>query len=193
MFRRADGVVGDVAFAAGDDAVSDFGDHLLDEEAEVAAGLIIGGGDVSDTIRSADELVAFTEAGAAGILRIIDGDGVAAVLADDGEAGHVGGAVADIDHVVEGDRPEIGGHVVIHVLRVVEEAFIDAEEELGLLSVGDDALWKSDAAFAILGEFAAEDGFDVRGETRAINERLEPAADDVVLHADAEGFMLGAQ
>jgi hypothetical protein len=79
---------------------------------------------------------------------IVNRDGVAAVLADDGEARHVRRAVADVDHVVERHRAQFGGHVVVHVLRKIEQAFIDAEEELRLLRVADDALGKGDAPFA---------------------------------------------
>ena len=154
---------------------------------------IVGGRDVTDAIRRADELIAFAETGARCVAGIIDGDGVSALLANDGEARHVGGAVADVNHVLEGHGAKVGGHVIVHVLRVIEQAFVDAEKELRLLRVADDAARKGDASFAVLGKFTTKHRAHVGRESRAINERLQSAADDVVLDLDAECFVLRAE
>lgn len=120
-------------------------------------------------------------------------DGVAAVLPHDGEARDVGRPVADVDHVLERHRPEVGRHVIVHVLRVVEHALVDAEEELRLLRVADHALGKCDAPRRVLGKLAGENRAHMRRETRAFDQGLDAAADDVVLDADAEHLVLRAQ
>ena len=95
------------------------------------------------------------------------------MLSDDRKAGDIGGTVADVDHVFEGDGAKGSGDVVIDVLGEVEEAFIDAEKELGFLGVGDDAFGESDSAFGVFGEFATEDGADMGSDRRAFDERFE--------------------
>ena len=183
----------DFVAAVAEDAVGGFDDHFLEDEAEMGAGAEVARGDVLDAVGVSRELIAFAEAAARLVLVVVDGDGIAAVLFHDGEAGHVGGPVAEVDHVRERDGPHVGGHVVVDVLAEVEEAFVDAEEVLRFLSVGDDALGKGDATFAVGGEFAAEDFLDERAESGAVDERLHAAADDVVFEADADAAVCWAE
>lgn len=156
-----------------DDAIGDLGDHFFKEKAEVAAGAIVGGGDVFDAVCEGGKLVALFEGSAAGLVGIVDGDAMAAVFFHEGEAGHVGGAVSDIDHVLEGNGAEFRGHVIVDVFVRFEHAFVDAEEELGLRGVADDALGEADAAVAVFTEFAAEDFFDVGGEFGTVEEGFQ--------------------
>ena len=95
------------------------------------------------------------------------------MLSDDRKAGDIGGTVADVDHMFKGNWAKVGGDVVIDVLGKVEEAFVDAEKELGFLGVGDDAFGESDPAFGVFGEFATEDCADMGSDRRAFDERFE--------------------
>ena len=116
---------------------------------------------------------------------------MAAILADYGEAGDIGGAVADVDHVPEGDGAHGFWHVIVDVLVHGEEAFVDPEEVLSFLGVRDDAFGKADPAGFVFGELASEDGFHKGGDATAFDEDFEAAGDDVVLELDAEGFVMG--
>jgi len=100
---------------------------------------------------------------------------MAPVLPDYGETRHVGRTVADIDHVLERNGAQFRGHVVIHVLRHVEQAFVDPKKKLRLLGVTDYALWKSDPALVVLGKFASENGAHVRLQTAAVEQHFQPA------------------
>ena len=51
MLRRANGVLLDVALAARENSVGRLADHLLDEQAQVAAGAVVRGRDVPHAIR----------------------------------------------------------------------------------------------------------------------------------------------
>ena len=133
---------------------------------------VIGGGDVFDAVGVGAELVTFFETDALGIVGVVNGDGLAAVLFHDGEAGHVGRAVADVDHVRERDGANIGVHVVVDVLGHVEQAFVDPEEKLRLLRVTDYALRKGDPAFVVLGKFAAKNRAHVGLKAAAIEQHL---------------------
>ena len=81
------------------------------------------------------ELEAFPEGFAASIRWIVDGDALATVACHHSEAGDVCGAIPDVDHVFKWDRTLIWGHVIVHVLVVVEHALVDAKEELGFRGV----------------------------------------------------------
>ena len=48
--RGGDGAVVDLLAFAAEDAVGDVADHFFEEEAEVAAGGVVGGGDVLDAL-----------------------------------------------------------------------------------------------------------------------------------------------
>ena len=98
MLGSTDGAFVDFLLAGSDDAVGDFADHFLEHHADVAAGAEIAGGDVFHALGVGRQLVAFTEAVAAGVVGVVNGDGVASELAHDGEAGDIRGAVTEIDH-----------------------------------------------------------------------------------------------
>ena len=151
----------------------------------MAAGAVIGRRDVAHAVGVGRELVALLETDAGFVLRVVDRDGASSGLLHHREAGYIGRSVADIDHVLERHRPHLGRHVIVDVLREVEHSLVDAEEELGLLCVADDAFRKSDASFFILGVFAAENFPNVRGDAAAADEFLEAGADDVMLELDS--------
>ena len=151
----------------------------------MAAGAVIGRRDVAHTVGVGRKLVALLETHAGFVLRVVDRDGASPGLLHHGEAGHIGRSVAHINHVLEWDGTHLGRHVVVDVLREVEHPLVDAEEELRLLCVADDAFRKSDASFVILGIFAAENFPNVRGDAAAADEFLEAGADDVMLELDS--------
>ena len=159
----------------------------------MAAGPVVCGGDVFDSVRMGGELVAFFETDARPVLGIVDGDGASAGLFHHGETGNVGRAVAHVDHVGEGDGPQFGRHVVVDVLREVEHALVDAEEELRLLRVADDAFGKSDMAVVVLGVFAAENLAHVGFDAAAEDEFFQAGTDDIVFHIDAVGLVFGGE
>ena len=116
---------------------------------------------------------------------------MAAILADDGEAGNIGGAVADVNHVTEGDGAHGFRHVIVDVLVHGEKAFVDSEEVLCFLGVRDDAFRKADSAGFVFGELAPEDGLHEGCDATAFDEDFEAAGDDVMFELDAEGFVMG--
>lgn len=127
----------------------------------MAASAVIGRCDVFDSSGMGAELEALAETPAGGIVRVIDCDGLAAIAVEHGEARDIGRAIANVNHVFEGDGAEFRGHVIVDVLIVAEHALVDAEEELRFGRVGDGALGEADAAVAIFAEFATEDGLYV--------------------------------
>ena len=64
------------------------------------------------------------------------------VLPHHREARHVCRPVADVDHVIKRDRPQIRRHVVVHILRILQHPLVDPEQELRLQSVGNQELRK---------------------------------------------------
>src|SRR5439155_10726015 len=100
----------------------------------------------------------------------------------------------DINHVGEWNRPNFRIHVIIYVLRHLEEAFINAKEKLRLLGMTEDALWKGDTIFAVGREFAAENRAHVRREAAAVDEHLQARRNNVLLDIDAvSGVFRGEQ
>ena len=140
-----------------EDAVCDFADHLFHHVAEVAACLVVSGGDMTDAVGVGGEGVALAEAFARGILRVIDCDGLASVLFHDGEAGDICGAVTDVDHILKGDWALVKRHVIIHIFTMIQHALIDAEEVLGFLGMGDCPLGEGNVTLLIFAELTSED------------------------------------
>jgi len=160
----------------------------------VAAWAVVGGGDVLDAVGVVAELVALAEGAARLVIGIVNGDGLSAVTAHDGEAGDVGRAVADVNHVGERNAALRFGHVVVDVVIGFQHAFVDAEKVLRFRRVADDLFREADLAGFVLREFAAEDSFDVIFQIAAIEKRLEAGGNDVVvLDADAKGFVSGSK
>ena len=79
---------------------------------------VVGGGNVFDAAGMGGELEAFAERFAAAVIGVVDGDALAAISRHHGETGHIGGAVADVDHIFERNGALFGGHVVVDVLLV---------------------------------------------------------------------------
>ena len=154
---------------------------------------VVAGGDVFHAVGVGVELVAFAEARAGLVLRVIDGDGVAAVFAHEREAGDIGGAIADVDHALKGDGAEVARHVIIHILMRKEQAFVNSEDELGLRGVADDTLREADAAFAIFRELTAEDGLHMGPQRAAFQQFLQAGGDDVVFDLDPKRAVLGGE
>src|SRR5205814_9699104 len=118
------------------------------------------------------ELIAFFETNTLRIIRIVNRDWLTGVVLHHGEARHVSRTVADINHIGEWNRRNFRIHVIIHVLRHVEKALINAKEKLRLLGVTDYALRESDAAFVVGRELATENGAHIRREPAAIDQYL---------------------
>ena len=104
--------------AVAEDAVGGLGDHFLEQQPEVGALAVVGRGDVFDTAGMSGKLETFPEGLTGGVFGIIDRDALTAIPRHDGEAGDIGRAVADVNHVLKRDRALVGGHVVVDVLVV---------------------------------------------------------------------------
>ena len=138
------------------------------------------------------EVIAGAETLARDVVFIVHGYCHTALLAHDREAGDVCGAVADVDHVLKGDGAEVGIHVVVHVLGVVEHSLVDAEEKLCLHRVGNHALREVDVTVTFA-ELAGEHFFHVWADGGAIQQTFDAAGDDVVFHLDSQGLVLGGE
>lgn len=164
--------------------------HLFEEKAQVAATPIIGWRDVAHPIGVGRKLVALLESDPLMIVGIVDRDGMPGVFAHDGEARHIGRPVAQINHVRERHRANGDIYVIVHVLRHIEEPFIDAEKDLRLLRVADDVLRKGDPALFVLGKSAAENRAHLRRQPAPLDQHLDARGDDVMLDSDAVGALL---
>ena len=154
---------------------------FLQNVAEVAAGAEVGRGKEIYAVLARFEGVAFLETAAGFIIRVINGHAQASLLAHHGEAGHIGGAIAYVNHVPEGNRSQFAVHVVVHILDVVEHALVDPKEVLCFAGVGDDSFREADAAI-FFAEFATENFAHVRADDGAIQNALDTAGDDVELY-----------
>src|SRR6266478_7038742 len=172
MLRSAHGAGLNRELALLDDAVRSFFYHLLQQHPQMRVPPIISRRDVFHPIRVGGELVAFFETNSRRIVGIISRDGLSAVFLHYREARHVSRAVTDINHIWERNRPNVRVHVIIHVLRHVEEAFINAKKKLRLLRVTNDALRESDAAFVVSRELASENSTHIRREPATIDQYL---------------------
>src|SRR5580692_8986297 len=96
---------------------------------------------MADAIGVRRKAIAFFKTGSAGVIRVVDGDRVPAVFSHDGKAGDIGWPISDVDHVRKRDRACVIWHVVIDILRHVEQPLVDSEKILSLLCVADDTFW----------------------------------------------------
>ena len=174
------------------DAIGHGADCFFQNVGEVAAGAVIGRGKEIHAVLVRLEPIALAEALAGGVIGVVDCDAVATLLAHDGEAGHIGGTIADVNHVFERHGAQVAIHVVIHIFCILEHALVDAEEKLCLGGVGDDALGEVDAA-ATLAELAGKDFSHVGADDGAIDNGFDSAGDDVELHPDAGVAVLGCE
>lgn len=172
MLRGADGTGLDCELALFDDPIRRFFHHLFEQHPQVRVFPIIGRRDVSDAVGVRGKLVTFLKTNALRIVGIIDRNRLSPVFLHHGEARDIGGPVTDVNHVWKRNRPNFRIHMVVHILRHIEKAFVNAEEKLGFLGVTDHALGKGDPAFGISSEFAAENCAHVRREPAAIDQHL---------------------
>src|ERR1700736_3606403 len=131
---------------------------------------IVGGCNVTDTIRARGQVVALFETGPSWIIRVVHGNGVPAVFSHDSEARDVSWTIPDIDHVRERDRARFIRHVVIDILRHVQQAFVDAEKVLSLLRVANHAFREGDFSFGVLRILASEDFPDIRTDLTTLDQ-----------------------
>jgi hypothetical protein len=178
------------AFSGRQYAISDFADYLFQQEAKMTSAAIIGGRNMADTIRVRGKVVALFETGPARVIRVVHGDGMAAVFSHNREAGDIGWTIPDIDHVGKRDRPNLIRHVVIDILRHVQKAFVDPEQVLRLLRVTDDAFREGDLSFGILSVLATEDLSQIGTELAALNQNFQSGRNDKVVDVDAGGRMV---
>ena len=122
----------------------------------MAVSPIIGGCDMTNSIRVRSQVKTFAKAESIGVIRIVDSDGVAAVLFHDREARHICRAVSYVDHIFERNRPDLGRHVIVDVLSHVQQTFVNPKQILGLLSVADNSFGERNPTLRILCEFATE-------------------------------------
>jgi hypothetical protein len=75
------------------------------------------------------ELVAFFETNTRRIIGIINRNCPSAVFLHHSKARHVGWPVTNVNHILERNRPNFRVHVIVHVLRHIEKAFINPKKE----------------------------------------------------------------
>ena len=83
--------------------------------------------------------------------------------------------------------------MIVHVLRHIEQALVDAKQKLRFLRVTNNALGKCDPTFVVLGELATKGRADERRQPAAIDENLHARRDDVVLHRNPMRDVLGIE
>jgi hypothetical protein len=111
-----------------------------------------------------------------------DAESMAAVLANEREAGHVGKPVADVDHILQGNPPVVVGDILVD--RVGTGAarhlkpFVDLEDVTSLVGERDRVLQEADDAI-LLGKAATANTAEILGDGAAANDLFEPAADDI--------------
>src|SRR5690606_13290742 len=112
-------------------------DQAFDDQVQGRAFGVVGGGDEVDAVfrDQGIDLLLVPLVGA----RVIDGDGEAALGVHHLHGRHVGVAVAQEDHPVEGDAAVLVGDEVVDplILPVVVHPLVDAEQILGLGRVVD--------------------------------------------------------
>jgi hypothetical protein len=110
------------------------------------------------------ELVALLERTPRRIVRIVNRDGLSAMLPHHGETRHVGRTVADVIMCSNGTGRSSSRHVIIHILRVIEHPLLIRKRNCVFCVWTDDAARKRDPSFAVLRKFATEDRAHVRRE-----------------------------
>ena len=174
MLRRAHSPSLNRELALLNDPVRGFFHHLLQQHPQMRVPPVISRRDVFHPIGMGGELVTFFETNTPRIIGIINCDCLSAVLLHYGEARYISWPVTNVNHILERNRPNLRVHVIIHILRHIEEAFINAKKKLRLLRVTNDALRESNATFGISGEFATENSTHIRRESAAIHQYLHP-------------------
>src|SRR5215469_23569 len=119
------------------------------------------------------EVVALPEARSPWVVGVIYSDRVAAVFPHNCETGDIGRTVSNVNHVRKRHRTNIVWHMVIDVLRHVEQPLVDTKQVLGFLRVADDAFGKSDLSRGILRVLAAENLPQIWAEPATFDEDLK--------------------
>ena len=106
------------------------------------------------------------------VARVEYGDGIATEHFDDFHAGDVGGPVAEIDHMAEGDGLVILflAFIDLGIVADVHDALGDLEQELGLAGVVDGDGGPYGHAVLIIPEGAGEDLLEFIGDAGAFDE-----------------------
>ena len=138
------------------------------------------------------EVIALAETGPCGVIRIIYGYTQTSLLTHNGEAGYIGGAVAEVYHVLKGNGAQVAVHVVVHILRVFYHTLIDTEEELGFGGVRNYSLREADAA-VLLAELTGENFLHVRSDNGAVDDGFNAAGNDIKLDMYAGKAVLGGE
>src|SRR4051812_38191528 len=119
------------------------------------------------------KLIAFFETYPLRIMRVVNSDRFPTVLFHYGETGHIRGAVAHVDHVRERNWADSGLHVIVYVLRHIEQALVDPKKVLRFLGVADDTFRKRDPVLLVDIEFAAEHSADEGPEPAPIDQDFQ--------------------
>ena len=165
---------------------------FLEYVAQVAAGTEVSRGKEVHSALLGLEVIALAETGPCGVIRIIHGYAQTSLLAHDGEAGDIGGAVTEVYHVLKGNGAQVAVHVVVHILRVFYHTLIDTEEELGFGGVRNYSLREADAA-VLLAELTGENFLHVRSDNRAVDDGFNAAGNDIKLDMYAGKAVFGRE
>ena len=165
---------------------------FLEYVAQVAAGTEVCRSKEIHSALVSLEVIALAETGPCGVIRIIHGYAQTALLAHDGEAGDIGGAVAEVYHVLKGNGAQVAVHVVVDILRVFYHTLIDTEEELGFGGVRDYSLREADAA-VLLAELTGENFLHVRSDNGAVDDGFNAAGNDIKLDMYAGKAVFGRE
>ena len=163
----------------------------MDGGLQVRAGTVVGGEDKIHPALAQQVLYALT------VFLLIDGDGLAAVGAHHLHAGHIGEAVANVDHVGEGDALAVVGHGGVEgaVVGHIQHALIDAVDKLGLIGKVDIQLGPGGQTPGIIEKLAGVDLLKLVADAAALDDLPEAGGDDIVLNgyalALAEGVDAG--
>ena len=137
------------------------------------------------------ELEAFSKTPSALIIRIIHRDRLTSIFLHHSEARNIRGTITYIDHVLKGHRTSIARHVVIDVIVGIKQSLVDPEEILGLGSVRNRTLGKTDPAMFVFTELTPKDLLHLILERATIEECLQARRNNIVLHLNSRCFMLG--
>src|SRR5258708_7041942 len=107
--------------------------HLLQQKPEMAVGSIVGGSDMPYAFCSRRQIEALPKTRSSFVIGIINRDRLAAVFLNYGKARNIGWPIPNIDHIRKRNRANIVGHVVVNVLRQIEQTFVDSKKILRFL------------------------------------------------------------
>ena len=138
----------------------------------MAPSAVVGRRNMLHPIGMCAELIALKEAAPGWVLWVVNRDRMPTVLLHDRETWDIGGTIAHVDHVFEGNRTQLGRHVIVHIIIMSEHSLVDPEEVLRLRRVRNRTFWKADPAFQVFSKLAAEHGGHVTCEAASFKQRL---------------------